>query len=179
MRKIVLYRNMSLKEKAFALFDKGFGRNDPEVKKLIKKAGTRYGYYKRWCDGEGARRQNDVPTTKVETIKPLKDVGVAETLKEETLTPQEEEKQETEDIPPDETPHNGKKPKFDGTVIGQGITITTTISVKTLALYQIAATSVGGELTMGDFIDTCVEDVYRGRGKDLGIINLGGDGHAG
>jgi len=71
----------------------------------------------------------------------------------------------------------GEKPK-EGTisadVVGLGIPISINISIKTLALYQIAASSSGNNLDIGDFLDDCVADFFRGRGLDLGLVKLGG-----
>jgi hypothetical protein len=65
-------------------------------------------------------------------------------------------------------------------IAGEGLIIQAKISSKTLALYEIARTQSrlvdGEELSMGDFIDTCVEDFYIGRGLDLGLIKVGGNG---
>jgi len=73
---------------------------------------------------------------------------------------------------------------FEGLkVAGSTLPFVVDLSAKTIALYDIAATEAGarGEsLDMGQFIDTCVEDYYLGRGLDLGLITIkkegGGDG---
>ena len=77
---------------------------------------------------------------------------------------------------------NGKKPDEDGggpSIVSEGLTVTVNLSLKTLMLYQVAANlqkaeDVELELLLGDFIDTCVEDVYRGRGYDLGLVRMDG-----
>lgn len=70
--------------------------------------------------------------------------------------------------------------KLGTMVAGQGLQVAVTLSLKTLTLYQYAASLCTKEaLTLGDFIDTCVEDYYKGRGLDLGIIKIGGDGKNG
>lgn len=61
-------------------------------------------------------------------------------------------------------------PTIPAEIIGFGLPISVRISVKTLALYQIARAMSGDSLELGDFIDDCVEDVFRGRGQDLGLI---------
>ena len=56
-------------------------------------------------------------------------------------------------------------------VIGSGLRIETTVSLKTLSLFEIAKT-IDTKLSLGDFIDDCVEDFFRGRGKDIGLLNI-------
>lgn len=168
----------SVKAKAFKLFDEGFDKGSPEVKALGMRPGTRHGYYKRWQDGEG---QPGVPQQK-ESVKPIVELEAAppEELSREQL-PQGQLPRELSEVPQEEGPlprEEGKLPREKGppriptTVAGQGITVTCIISVKTYALFQIAASIQDGDLTMGDFIDACAEDVYRQRGKDLGLIDL-------
>jgi len=92
---------------------------------------------------------------------------------------EEKEGEEGEPEPPEskeeprKKPTDGKKP-LPTVVAGQGLTFGITISTKTLMLYQIAASSQDDELTLGDFIDACVEDTYQGRGIDLGLLRIGG-----
>ena len=68
-------------------------------------------------------------------------------------------------------------------IAGQGLLTEVRLSIKTLALYEVAKSIQLGidpkkELTLGDFLDTCVEDFYQGRGMDLGLITAGGNnGH--
>lgn len=153
----------SVKAKAFKLFDEGFDKSSPEVKALGMRPGTRHGYYKRWQDGEG---QPGTPQQK-ESVKPIIEV--------EPETPAEpggDGHAEDGQLPKEKGPI-----KIPTTVAGQGITITCIISVKTYALFQIAASMMDGDLTMGDFVDACAEDVYRMRGKDLGLIDLRRDDH--
>lgn len=57
-------------------------------------------------------------------------------------------------------------------VIGTGLRIGVTVALKTLSFYEIAHT-LQPNLTLGDFIDQCVEDFFVGRGEDLGIIKIG------
>jgi len=62
---------------------------------------------------------------------------------------------------------------FDGMkVIGHTLPFRVNLSIKTLVLYEIAATEAGGNLSLSEFIDTCVEDYFLGRGVDLGLINI-------
>jgi len=61
------------------------------------------------------------------------------------------------------------------TVVEEGIKCTVYLSLKTLSLYQIAATLQkrhDGTLTLGDFLDTTAEDFFRVRGKHLGLITI-------
>lgn len=87
-----------------------------------------------------------------------------------------EGKEDTEEKEDSEAKSGG--PKFPSSssgaksIIGQGLTVTCKVSIKTMALYEYAATVGGDELTFGDFVDTCVEDFFRGRNQDLGIIKL-------
>jgi hypothetical protein len=59
-------------------------------------------------------------------------------------------------------------------VVGEGLPIRVAISIKTLALYQYMRAKSGDSLELGDFIDDCVADVFRGRGFDLGLVKLEG-----
>jgi len=63
-------------------------------------------------------------------------------------------------------------------VNGEGLRFAVTISVKTLMFYQYASSRSKYPLSFGDFVDACVEDAYMGRGYDLGLVKLGGNGHA-
>lgn len=156
----------SVKAKAFKLFDEGFDKGSPEVRALGMRPGTRHGYYKRWQDGEG---QPGVPQQK-ESVKPIVELEAAPPAD----LPQGQLPRELSELPQEEgkLPREKGSPKIPTTVAGQGITVTCIISVKTYALFQIAASIQDGDLTMGDFIDACAEDVYRQRGKDLGLIDL-------
>lgn len=65
-------------------------------------------------------------------------------------------------------------------VYGSGIKLVVDLSIKTIALYQHAATEHirrGNKkpLKLGDFLDDCVEDFYRGRNLDLGLVEIGGE----
>jgi len=58
-------------------------------------------------------------------------------------------------------------------VVGRGIPFKVTLSVRTIAYFQIAS-SINPGLTIGDFIDQCVHDTFEGRGLSLGLIKLEG-----
>jgi hypothetical protein len=57
-------------------------------------------------------------------------------------------------------------------VVGRGIPFKITLSVRTIAYYQIAST-INPSLTLGDFIDHCVHDTFEGRGLSLGLVKIG------
>ena len=62
------------------------------------------------------------------------------------------------------------------TITDDGIKCVVFLSLQTLALFRIAATTQAQfdreeELSLGDFIDTCAEDFFRVRGKKLGLIS--------
>ena len=179
------------KEEAFKLFDEGKNALSEEVKALRLKGKTRYNYYQDWQKARGV-----APSSPEATLKANKPGKAISELKMIISHPQTEESEpedegeggsEPEDEEeggvggvgeaggkPDEkgkTGSNGKKSP-PGMIAGQGLTFAITISTKTLMLYQIAASSQEEELTLGDFIDTCVEDTYRGRGLDLGLVQV-------
>jgi len=112
-----------------------------------------------------------------EEEKPVEDL--AEELPEEqpkgetegTEETQEEAKPEGRVLPI----VTGEKPKegtISGDVVGMGIPISVNVSIKPLALYQIAASRSDDGLSLGDFLDDCCTDYFRGRGRDLGLIEL-------
>lgn len=73
----------------------------------------------------------------------------------------------------------GQEKKIPTRVADDGIKCTVFLSLQTLALYKIAASTQAqydgaGELNLGDFLDTCTEDFFRVRGKKLGLIRTGG-----
>jgi len=75
----------------------------------------------------------------------------------------------------------GPEQRIATTVAEDGIKCTVLLSLQTLTLYSIAkstqaqlAENGDGELSMGDFLDTCAADFFRVRGKKLGLINFGG-----
>ena len=105
---------------------------------------------------------------------------------EEELDPDEETERYLEGALPQHEFITGRKPKDgrDGEnghkkttipqeVIGTGLRVATELSIKTLALYEMARTTQP-ELTLGDFLDQVAEDFFTGRGEDLGMIKTGG-----
>ncbi|MFC1968548.1 hypothetical protein ACFLVX_04080 [Chloroflexota bacterium] len=168
---------MSKKEKAFALFDEGMRPSSSAVKSLRLKPKTTYNYYQEWKltgnqvsqptdlveEGkEEPRRGLATPLPGGEWIAPISEVAMKRVTDGEAKNGETEESESSSVSPPPIIVH------------GVGLTVTVEISVKTLMLYQIAASRQQDELTFGDFIDTCVEDFYLGRGLDLGLIRIGG-----
>lgn len=175
-------KRITKKEKAYRLFSEGKDSSSPEVKALGMKSGTRYVYYSMW-QKEG--RPSPAPSTPFVSEKEIKESRKPAKAKTylpggESINPisevPDEKLIEMDELPSGELKEKETKLKGEKVlVVGEGLTVTVIISVKTLALYQIAASMQGDDLTLGDFIDVCVEDTFRGRGKDLGLINLGGN----
>ena len=178
-------KKMTGKERAYQLFNEGKAVSSPEVKALGLKASTRYSYHTIW---EKAGRPASAPgtppaseTKKKERVvselamitKPTGEVKEIEAEGEEEEAEGEEPEGSELKQKPKEKPTDGKKSPAT-MVAGQGLTFAVTVSTKTLMLYQIAASQQEDELTLGDFIDGCVQDVYQGRGFDLGLIKIGG-----
>ncbi len=108
--------------------------------------------------------QNDLGTSQPET--PVESETKPE-LKPELETSQE--------------PESPVKPKYGDDhkeltaipeeVIGAGLRIEVTVSLKTLAFFEVAHT-IDPHLSLGDFIDDCVVDFFTGRGKDFGLLEV-------
>lgn len=60
-----------------------------------------------------------------------------------------------------------------GKIVGTGIPVSVVLSLKSLALFEVAH-SISPTLTLDKFIDDCIEDFFQGRGKDLGLVEIGG-----
>lgn len=189
---------VSKRQRAFALFDEGKTPSSPEVRALKLRGNVKYNYYQQWkhrAKGSGADG-SVIPEKNVITpvIKETDLVGVG--LDESEANTVKGESSVIEGVVVDESENNtgenkvaigegesseehpgddgdGKKP-LKRVVRAQGLTFQVVLSTKTLQLYQIAASMQDIELTLGDFIDTCVEDFFRGRGYDLGLIKVGG-----
>lgn len=69
--------------------------------------------------------------------------------------------------------NDGHRTSIPEHVVGAGLPITVNLSLKTLSFYEIAATISPG-LKLGDFLDSCAEDFFQGRGQDLGLVKIGG-----
>ena len=188
----------SKKAQAYQLFAKGFGPTSAEVKSLGLKGGTRSSYFYDWQKA-GSPGSTDSSTeaelipragkviiesdiqagpsdeTPVNEEEPIDDESIIEDegTEEQPQDTSEENQPETNGGSGSSTRSNGKK--LATMVAGKGLTFAVTLSVKTIMLYQIAASTTSEELTLGDFIDACVEDTYRGRNLDLGLVKLGGN----
>jgi len=196
---------MSKKEAAFALFDAGKTKTSADVKALGLTSHTRANYFYEWKKGrEGGapaahggeilRGINETKQKKAAT--PPKTERTQETTVEEAEKGEVEESEEATPKPKAQDEGigtvsevvtvKGKDGKPDGserkmatTIADDGIKCTVLLSLQTLALFRIAATTQaqfdgGGELSLGDFLDTCAEDFFRVRGKKLGLISSGG-----
>ena len=187
------------KESAYQLFNEGKAVSSPEVKALGLKASTRYSYHTMWKKAgkpasapgtaspvrEAGKQEIKSPARgktaliEGETIKAISEVAEKKSKKldekpSETDEPEEKSEEKSRGAEDESKGEKDDMRKVPGSIVGEGLTATVHISVKTLALYQIAAQMQGDSLSLGDFLDACVEDTFRGRSKDLGIINLGG-----
>lgn len=190
---------MTGKESAYQLFNEGKAVSSPEVKALGLKASTRYSYHTMWKKAgrpasapgtpspvrEAGKQEIKSPARgktalpEGETIKAISEVAEKKSKEKDEKSREMDEPEEKSEEKSREAEDESKGEKDDmrkvpGSIVGEGLTATVHISVKTLALYQIAAQMQGDGLSLGDFLDACVEDTFRGRSKDLGIINLGG-----
>lgn len=89
---------------------------------------------------------------------------------------------ESEHLPKTEPPPEGepepKEPKIEGIsgeiVEGDALWIKAQVSMKTMTYYELAKSRVaredGRNLSLGDFLDICVDDYFKGRGQELGIV---------
>lgn len=182
------------KEKAYQLFNEGKDASSSEVKALGLKPSSRYSYYSRWCaEGQPIPLSEPSPLLSKESQRKEKVAVKARTplpggealgaiSEVSEVKPREDKGESREEAEPKGTEVESKGDRVEvkkgdkalGSVIGEGLWASVNISVKTLALYQLAASMQNDELTLGDFLDTCVEDTYRGRGMDLGLISLKG-----
>lgn len=191
-------QKVSKKIKAYQLFAQGYEPKSPQVKALKLKYGTVQTYYCSW-KSEGSPFPSPPPEEKAadkskvkpkiikgkiplpggESIRPLTELELvppkveSDELSVELGEPKVEGSEEKPSGEKVVVPSDGKKqqPK---SILAEGLTVTVNISPKTLMLYDLACSMQDGELTLGDFIDVCVEDTYRGRGVDLGLVKIGG-----
>lgn len=187
-------------EKAFRdqLFKLFFGKNLPhsdKVKALVPKAGSRNLYYGMWKRlgkpdhvpekrekiirgagvGEAVLPSGEAVGGVDEITQPGQQVEAPPKTEEPEEKPEGEAEEQTEGKPAielglDET----DKQSVSADVIGFGLPIRVQLSIKTLALYQIASSRADNGLSLGDFLDDCAADYFRGRGRDLGLIELEG-----
>lgn len=191
-------RGRERQQKLFDLYSSGFDIKSPEVKELGYRPASLRGYYRIWQKtggvipskaedvqgGQAASRSphkaeiagsTPAPATRQKTKLPGgESIEAIREIIPEVINPDEP----ALDKPAEEKPKEEKK-EIPTSIVGSGITATVKISIKTLALYEIArnlhrASKTNGaeDLALGDFFDICVEDTYRGRGKDLGLVSL-------
>jgi len=178
----------SLKAKAFKLFEKGKDSSSPEVKALGLKGATRYVYYDNWkkfkaAGGEATKEKVKVVLPGGATIGPYRP-EVIESNIVPSETEQEIKVQETNGEATKTEPESGEpkipinlggdhdRPSILGEVVGTGIPVTVVLSLKSLSFWEIAH-SIALNLTLDNFIDDCIEDFFQGRGKDLGLVEIG------
>lgn len=215
----------------FALFEKGYLADSPEVRATKLEYDLRTRYYRLWKqlkDQANPEERGPVvhlaPATGESLMPPpeitsheepanddvppddLSDSGVgesgefeAETGAEEYNGDEEEDEIEQDGVA-ERTNGNGNEPEtaIDKTTTvaaintvppnrgkegkkgiptnlrTQGLRTTVELSLKTLNIYYLVANTVEDELTLGDFLDHCAEDYLKGRGMDLGLINIAG-----
>jgi len=189
---------MIKKDIAFKLFDAKKTPASPEIKALKLKQGTRYSYFSLWNKLRKARGLLDESETGSETVKESETTEGPETIGSYEESPKVEkiEKPEVkgeaesegdtddmiEDRGGDGTEESEKEKlnilgeeETEGVisekVVGFGIHVGVHLSLKTLALYQIAY-SIDSDLKLGEFIDRCVADWFVVRGQDLGMVKL-------
>lgn len=186
-------RGRERQQKLFDLFSSGFTIKSPEVKELQYRPASLRGYYRIWQKRGGIIPSPETPAPKTESnVAPPQPKTPAPKVSQRAKLPGGESIEGISDIEsqvilettppdkpdkPDEEKPKEEKKEIPTSIIGSGLTATVKISIKTLALYEIARNiyrnANGGEdMALGDFLDICVEDTYRGRGKDLGLINL-------
>jgi hypothetical protein len=202
------------KEKAFALFDKGFVPSSPEVKALGLKSKTRYNYFRDYRMEKGIVSGGSETiggiAEPVEPIKPEEEIfpesreetGPSEAFEDEGLDdespepPPEAHPAVTPRVEPEESinevteakkardkdgKETGPERKIATTVSMEGIRCTIFLSLETLSLYNIAASTQrqlakdgDAGLSLGDFLDACARDYFEVRGKKLGLVSAGG-----
>ncbi len=184
----------------YKLFKAGNLPHSAKIKALLPKAGTRNLYFHNWKEAgkpngyerkAGVEAKEGVVTGGGGTLAEPSGVKQAEQT-ERTEETQEEETEETEEIKqtkeeqeqPKGSAEKGMEPSpgeagesetFAGLkVAGETLPFKVHLSVKTIALYEIAATEANDGLSLGKFLDTCAHDYFLGRGVDLGLVELGG-----
>jgi len=145
-----------------------------ETKKVIKEAAT--------IKPESQQKPEEAEEPGDEEQDKGKEGRKPEEAPPEKPPPKEETIGIVSEVPP--PPGKDGKPvepgrKIATTISEDGIQCKVFLSLQTLSLYRIAASTQAqfdgeGELTLGDFLDTCAEDFFRVRGKKLGLIRVGG-----
>ena len=117
-------------------------------------------------------RRFEAEEEKPEVVEELPEEELPKDETEETQETQEETKTEKVRVLPVVTGEKPKEGTISADIVGLGIPISVNISIKTLALYQIASSISGNNLDLGDFLDDCAADWFKGRGMDLGLVKL-------
>lgn len=179
----------------FQYRDAGLDRDSPEIKKLSLTYRTRANYEYQYRKAHGLVGEELGAT---EVLTPISGVVPSVDPEKRADMPEDGRLIEEPDEPGDQDPESDdpgadpgtdterraektgpkKERQLPGVVVGEGLTFAVTISVKTLMFYQYACSQSSEPLSFGDFVDACVEDVYTGRGFDLGLVRVGGNGHA-
>jgi len=163
--------------RAFELFEEGKTASSPEVKALGLKPSSRYSLFSQWKHGKREPKA-EVTTAlpKGESVGGIDEVKGEVKEKPEELEEEEEIAEEKPEVVKPEILIAREEGEKEGVIpeniVGEGLNIKVRVSVKTLALYQIAYTAAGDNLSLGDFLDSCVEDFFQGRGQDLGLVKM-------
>jgi len=175
--------------------------HSPKIKALLPKAGTRNLYFQNWKvagkpNGYERKAETEGATEGLVTggrgVLPEPGVGQVQTEQAEVKQTEAERTEETEGTEEERAEQQEQQPKGDKgmepspggadesetfaglKVAGETLPFKVHLSVKTIALYEIAATEARDGLTLGRFLDTCAHDYFLGRGVDLGLVELGG-----
>jgi len=183
----------------YKLFFAGNLPHSAKIKALLPKAGTRNLYFHNWKEagkpngyerkaGVGAKEGvvtggggtltepgGEKQAEQTERTKETEQTEETEEETEQTQEKQEEETQEKPKKPIEPAFEEAERETFPGLkVAGETLPFKVHLSVKTIALYEIAATEANDGLSLGKFLDTCARDYFLGRGVDLGLVELGG-----
>lgn len=77
------------------------------------------------------------------------------------------------DVPPGGPGGMTETEEGDFLIHGFGIPVRVLLNTITLTRYQVMRARIP-DMTLGDFLDACAEESFRGRGMDIGIINIRG-----
>jgi len=183
----------NLRAKAFQLFNEGKDSSSPEIKALGLKGGTRYTYYDNWkkfkaTGGETPKTEKVklpggaiIGAYKPEIVevneKPIDDElqdEVGQEAPAQGISGEAKELENEHKIPINlGGDGHGNNLSIPGKVVGTGIPVSVVLSLKSLSFWEVVH-SIDRTLTLDNFIDDCIEDFFNGRGKDLGLIEIGG-----
>jgi len=189
-----------LRDQLFKFFSEGNPPHADKIKALVEKAGSRNLYYAMWKrlgkpDHVPEKREKIIRGGVGEAVLPSGEtVGgideLTQPVQQVEAPPKPKEPEEGAPETEEEVVGETKEPKIElgldetdkqsvsADVVGFGLPIRVQLSIKTLALYQIAASRSDDGLSLGDFIDSCAEDYFKGRGVDLGLVELKGGENA-